>query len=69
LGDLLRKSVEPMADAAGIPPRDLQEFLSLYRWDASAMRDRLQQLVARRPCRIGNTFKIGEWAGPGSCRG
>jgi len=48
LGDLPRKSVEPMADAAGIPPRNLQEFLSLYRWDESAMRDRLQQLVARR---------------------
>jgi SRSO17 transposase len=48
LGDLLRKSVEPMADAAGIPPRTLQEFLSLYRWDDAAMRDRLQQLVAAR---------------------
>jgi SRSO17 transposase len=48
LGGLPRKSVEPMADAVGIPPRNLQEFLSLYRWDESAMRDRLQQLVARR---------------------
>jgi len=48
LSDLLRKSVEPMADAAGIPPRNLQEFLSLYRWDESAMRDTLQQLVAAR---------------------
>jgi SRSO17 transposase len=48
LGDLLRKSVEPMADAAGVPPRNLQEFLSLYCWEESAMRDRLQQLVARR---------------------
>jgi SRSO17 transposase len=48
LSDLERKSVEPMADAAGTPPRDLQEFLSLYHWDDSAMRDRLQQIVARR---------------------
>lgn len=48
LGDLPRKSIEPMADAADIPPRTLQEFLSLYRWDESAMRDRLQQIVARR---------------------
>ena len=48
LGDLLRKSIEPIADAAGTPPRNLQEFLSLYRWDESAMRDRLQQIVARR---------------------
>jgi SRSO17 transposase len=48
LGPLERKSVEPMADAADIPPRNLQEFLSLYRWDESAMRDRLQQRVVRR---------------------
>lgn len=48
LSDLPRKSVEPIADAAGIPPRTLQEFLSLYRWDESAMRDQAQQRVARR---------------------
>jgi len=48
LGDRLRKSVEPIADAAGVSPRNLQEFLSLYRWDESGMRDRLGQLVARR---------------------
>jgi SRSO17 transposase len=47
LGPLERKSVEPMADAAGIPPRNLQQFLSLYRWDEFAMRDRLQQHIAR----------------------
>lgn len=46
LGDLQRKSVEPIADAAGVPPRTLQEFLSLLRWDESAVRDRLQQQVA-----------------------
>lgn len=48
LSDLDRKSVEPMADAAGVPPRTLQEFLSLFKWDESAARDRLQQRVARR---------------------
>jgi len=48
LGPLERKSIEPMADAAGTPPRNLQEFLGLYRWDESAMRDQLQQRVARR---------------------
>jgi SRSO17 transposase len=48
LSDLPRKSIEPMADAAEIPPRTLQEFLGLYRWDESAMRDRLQRRVARR---------------------
>lgn len=48
LGNLPRKSVEPIADAAGTPPRTLQEFLSLSRWDQAMMRDRLQQYVARR---------------------
>jgi len=47
LSDLERKSIEPMADAAGTPPRDLQQFLGLYHWDESAMRDLLQQRVAR----------------------
>lgn len=48
LGPLERKSIEPMADASGTPPRTLQEFLGLYRWDESAMRDQLQQRVAGR---------------------
>ncbi len=48
LGPLERKSVEPIADAAGVPPRTLQQFLSLYRWDELALRDRLQQHVVRR---------------------
>lgn len=48
LSDLDRKSVEPMADAAGVPPRSLQEFLSLFKWDAAALRDRLQRRVAAR---------------------
>jgi len=48
LSALERKSVEPMADAAGKPPRTLQEFLGLFRWDEAAVRDRLQQRVARR---------------------
>jgi SRSO17 transposase len=48
LSDLPRKSIEPMADAVGEPPRNLQEFLSLFRWDEQAVRDRLQQHVAAR---------------------
>jgi SRSO17 transposase len=48
LSDLSRKSLEPIADAAGIPARNLQEFLSLFRWDQQRLRDRLQQHVARR---------------------
>jgi len=48
LSDLPRKSLEPMADAAGLPPRNLQEFLGLFRWDETGARDRLQQHVAAR---------------------
>lgn len=48
LSDLQRKSIEPMADTAGVPPRTLQEFLSLARWDEAAARERLQRRVARR---------------------
>ena len=48
LGDLERKSVEPIADAAGVSPRTLQEFLSMLKWDDQAARDRLQRRVARR---------------------
>lgn len=48
LSDLPRKSLEPMADAVGEPPRNLQQFLSLFRWDEARLRDRLQQYVGRR---------------------
>ena len=48
LSDLQRKSIEPMADAAGVSPRTLQEFLSLARWDDAAAGHRLQRRVARR---------------------
>jgi SRSO17 transposase len=47
LSGLPRKSVEPMALQAGVAPRTLQEFLSIHRWDDSAVRDRVQQIVAR----------------------
>jgi SRSO17 transposase len=56
LSDLARKSVEPIADAAGVPPRTLQEFLGLFRWDEARVRDRLQERVARHhahPAAIG----------------
>lgn len=43
LGPLPRKSVMPMAREAGIPPRTLQELLSLHRWDEDRMRQILRQ--------------------------
>ena len=47
LSNLPRKSIEPMALAAGTPPRTLQRLLSLVQWDEHRMRDRTQWLVAR----------------------
>ncbi|QEG22865.1 IS701 family transposase [Mariniblastus fucicola] len=46
LSNLARKSVEPIALAAGVPVRTLQEFLAQYAWNEDAVRDRLQQMVA-----------------------
>src|SRR5512137_753666 len=45
--NLQRKSVEPMALQAGIPPRSLQAFLSLLCWNEERMVDRVQQIVMR----------------------
>jgi SRSO17 transposase len=45
LSDLPRKSVEPIALAAGCAVRTLQEFLTTHVWDHAAMRDQLQRRV------------------------
>jgi SRSO17 transposase len=47
LGPLERKSVEPIALDAGVPPRTLQEFLSQHRWDEEAVGKRLRQVIVR----------------------
>jgi len=47
LSDLPRKSVEPIALAAGAAVRTLQEFLTHHAWDHERMRDELQRRVAR----------------------
>jgi SRSO17 transposase len=47
LSDLREKSCEPIALAAGVPPRNLQEFLGAYRWEEDRARDRLQEMVVR----------------------
>src|SRR3954464_9240295 len=49
LSDLPRKSVEPIALAAGTAVRTLQEFLKDHAWHQGRMRDRLQQHLAHRP--------------------
>ena len=45
--DLPEKSCQPIALAAGIPPRNLQEFLAHYKWDEGRARQRLQQMVVK----------------------
>lgn len=47
MSDLERKSAEPMALRAGVPPRSLQAFLDLLTWDEDRLVDRLQWMVAR----------------------
>ena len=47
LSDLPRKSVEPLALAAHVPPRTLQQFLALLDWDHPGLRRHLHTIVAR----------------------
>lgn len=56
MGPLQRKSVEPIALAAGTPVRTLQEFLSMFKWNHARLRDLHQRRVARlhhHPAAIG----------------
>ena len=45
LANLKRKSIEPIALAAGVAVRTLQEFLQFYVWDHQRIDDTLQRLV------------------------
>ena len=47
LGELPRKSVEPMALQAGMRPRTLQEFLASDEWDEERLRSHVRRLVVR----------------------
>jgi SRSO17 transposase len=47
LSDLARKSVEPIALAAGCAVRTLQEFLASHVWDDQMMRDRIRMRIVR----------------------
>lgn len=47
LGELPRKSVEPIALAAGVRPRTLQEFLATDLWDEDRLREHTARLVVR----------------------
>ena len=45
MADLKRKSIEPIALAAGVAVRTLQEFLAFFDWDEQRVHRLLQQLV------------------------
>src|SRR5664280_2891973 len=45
LSNLGENSCEPIALAAGIPPRNLQGFLAFYHWNEDLARQRLQHIV------------------------
>jgi SRSO17 transposase len=45
LSDLPRKTVEPLALAAGTPPRSLQQFLKVCLWDHDGLTDALQRTL------------------------
>ncbi len=63
VSDLPRKSIEPIALAAGVVPRTLQCFLASAKWDECRMRDRTQWIVARDHA---NRQAIGAVDGTGS---
>lgn len=48
ISDLARKSVEPIALAAGAAVRTLQEFLTHHRWDHDGLLARLQRRIVER---------------------
>ena len=47
LGELPRKSIEPIALDAGIAPRNLQEFLASDDWEEDRLRQHTERLVLR----------------------
>ncbi len=48
LGPLQRKSIEPIALQARVPPRTLQQFVGTLRWNEKAMRSRVRTIVATK---------------------
>jgi SRSO17 transposase len=45
LGPIERKSLEPIADEAGVESRCLQQFFSRYEWSEHGVREHLQRMV------------------------
>ncbi|MBU2531304.1 MAG: transposase [Alphaproteobacteria bacterium] len=47
MSDLERKSVEPIALAADVPPRTLQKFLATHLWDEDAVSRRQREILMK----------------------
>ena len=65
LGKIRRKSVEPMALAAGAGVRALQWFLSNGKWDHDRLRDMIQQRVATQHSPVPGTLPPGQFGSIG----
>ena len=48
MADIKRKSIEPIALAAGVPVRTLQEFLAFFEWDHERIEHAFQRLIVDR---------------------
>lgn len=64
LSDLQRKSVEPIALEAGVPPRTLQKFVEEHRWDEVAVRRRVQEVVVEDHADLNAIAVIDEMGAP-----
>jgi SRSO17 transposase len=64
LSNLPRKSIEPIALAAGTPPRTLQRLVSSVQWDEHRLRDRAQWMVARDHAQPGAIGVVDETGNP-----
>jgi SRSO17 transposase len=65
LSDVKRKSIEPIALAAGVAVRTLQEFLAFFRWDEDRAAQQLIRLVANEH---GRREAIGVLDASGHCK-
>ena len=65
LSDVKRKSIEPIALAAGVAVRTLQEFLAFFRWDEDRASKQLIRMVANEH---GHREAIGVLDASGHCK-
>jgi SRSO17 transposase len=60
LSDLPRKTAEPIARRASVPPRTLQAFLTLHDWQADGLEEQLTRRVRRRHAHPEAVFVVDE---------